>query len=107
MTALVLRTLVLGAALSACSPAGIADKLGRNAASSVVKPIVGQNLIGSQADAATRCILDNASASDVESLARDVGVEAGTSTVNTVRRIAYQPETLACLTQAGLPQLRF
>jgi hypothetical protein len=100
------RFLLLAVALTACSPADVADKVGRRAAESVVQPVVGRNLIGGQAAAATRCIVDNASAGDVEALARDYGVEAGTSTVNTVRRIAFQPETLACLTQAGLPALR-
>jgi len=50
-------------------------------------------------------VIDNATAAEVQALARDIAVEAGTLTVQTVATIAARPETVACLTAAGLPPL--
>ena len=98
--------MLIGIALmTACSPTEVADKVGRRAAESVVLPVVARALPGPQAEVATRCIVDNASAADVQLLARDVGVEAGTSTVMTVQRLASNPATLSCLAQAGISRL--
>lgn len=92
--------------LAACDPAQVADKVGRRAAESVVLPVVSASLPGPQAQSATICVIENASATEVQALARDVAVEAGTSTVQTIRTIGARPETLACLSRAGLPPLR-
>lgn len=91
--------------LAACDPAQMADKAGRRAAESVVRPVVGNYLSGAQADAATSCIVENASAEDVKLLARDLAVEAGSSTVANVLRIAAQPNTLACFARSGVPPI--
>lgn len=92
-------------ALAACDPAQMADKAGRRAAETVVRPVVGTYLSGAQADAATACIVENASAADVQLLARDIAVEAGSATVANVLRIAAQPNTLACFARSGIPPL--
>ena len=84
--------------LAACNPAEVADKVVARTAESVIAPVVGQ--------AATRCIVDNASRDELLSLARDVAVEAGTSTRATIRSIAARPATLTCLATAGLPPVR-
>lgn len=91
--------------LAACDPAQMADKAGRRAAETVVRPVVGNYLAGAQADAATRCIVENASADDVRLLARDIAVEAGSNTVANVLRIAAQPNTLACFARSGVAPL--
>lgn len=91
--------------LAACSPTDVADKVGRRAAESVVLPVVAQYMPGPQAEGVTRCIIDNASAAEIQSLARDLAVQAGSTTVQTVMGIATRPETLACITKAGLPPL--
>lgn len=96
---------VLLAVLAACSPADMADKVGRRAAETVVLPVVSKYLPGPQADAATRCIIDNARAEDIRLLARDVGVVAGSATVATVLRMAAEPATAACLSRAGIARL--
>lgn len=93
------------AAIAACSPVEMADKVGRRAAESVVLPVVSRGLPGPQAEVATRCIVDNAAAADVQLLARDVGVEAGTSTVMTIQRLAANPGAAACMAQAGITRL--
>ena len=92
-------------ALAACDPQAMVDKVGQRTAETVVRPVVGNYLAGAQADAATRCIVENASADDVRLLARDIAVEAGSNTVANVLRIAAQPNTLACLARAGVPPL--
>ncbi|MDP2740687.1 MAG: hypothetical protein Q8O82_18730 [Pseudorhodobacter sp.] len=101
-----LRAAVLAlVALTACSPTDVVDKMGRRAAETVVLPVVSRNLPGPAAQAATRCVIDNATAAEVQALARDIAVEAGTLTVQTVATIAARAETLACLAAAGLPPL--
>lgn len=95
--------LMLMTGLCACDLAEMADKVGRRAADSVVLPVVSRSLQGPQAQAATQCIVANASAAEVQSLARDVGVEAGTSTVATIAAIASRPDTRDCLGRAGAP----
>ena len=94
--------LVAGFGLAACSPQDVADKIGRRTAETVVRPIVDDRLAGPQADAATRCVVQNASAAEVQSLARDVGVYAGTSTEATVWAIVARSETQSCLAASGV-----
>ena len=96
--------LLLGLCVAACSPTDVADKVGRRAAETVVLPVVAQYLPGQAADATTRCIIENASANDIQSLIRDIGTVAGTSTVATVLGIAARPETAACIAGAMLPR---
>ncbi|NEY90773.1 hypothetical protein [Tabrizicola oligotrophica] len=92
-------------ALAACDPAQVADKVGRRAADTVVRPVVADYLPGGQAETATRCIVDNASAEDVKALAQDVGVGAGSRTVANVLRIAAEPGPASCLAAAGIAGL--
>ena len=95
--------LLLGVmALAACDPAQVADKVGRRAADTVVRPVVSDYVPAGQAEPATRCIVDNASAEDVKALAQDVGVGAGSRTVANVFRIAATPGAAACLAAANL-----
>ncbi len=96
---------VILAGLCACSPTDMADKVGRRAAETVVLPVVSEYLPGPQAQAATTCIVSNASASEVQALARDVAVVAGTSTVDLIFRMVQNPATMACLRNVGLPSL--
>ena len=88
--------------LAACSPQDVADKIGRRTAESVVRPIVDDRLSGAQADAATNCVVQNATAQEVQALVRDVGVYAGTSTEATVWAIVARSETQACLAASGV-----
>lgn len=102
MRALALFALV---ALAACDPQDFADKVGRRTAETVVMPVVASYLPSGQAQSATLCIVENASAAEVQALARDVGTRAGTLTVQNVRTIAARPETIACMARAGVPPL--
>lgn len=89
-------------ALAACDPQAAADNVARAAARSVVVPVVGQYLPGPAAETAAVCIIDNATAAEIQSLARDVGTRAGTTTVSTVLAVAGRPGTLQCLGTRGL-----
>ena len=93
-------------ALAACDPQEMAGKAVRRAAETVVMPVVNRDMPAGPAEAATRCILDAASASEIEGLARDVGVEAGTLTVQNIRTIATRPAAQGCFAAAGVPPLR-
>lgn len=93
-------------ALAACDPQEVADKAMRRAAESVVMPVVNQDMPAGPAQAATSCILDAADGAEIQGLARDVGVEAGTLTVQTIRTIARRPGAQGCFAAAGVPPLR-
>jgi hypothetical protein len=93
-------------ALAACDPQEVADKAVLRAAESVVMPVVNIDMPAGPAQAATACILDAASPAERQSLARDVGVEAGTLTIATIRSIATRPGAQACFAAAGVPPLR-
>ncbi|WP_374644684.1 hypothetical protein [Tabrizicola sp.] len=93
-------------ALSACDPAEMADKAVRRTAESVVFPVVNVDMPADPAQAATNCILDAASPDELRLLARDVGVEAGTSTKATIRDIALRPAAQACFAAHAVPPIR-
>ncbi len=92
--------------LAACDPQQIADSVGRRAAASVVLPVVQNDMPTPVARKATDCIVSNASAAEVQALARDVGVVAGTLTKANIRTIALRPEAQACFAAAGVPPVR-
>ncbi len=85
--------------------ASVADNVARRSARSVVLPVVSQYMPSGPAQLATDCVLNNASAGEISTLARDIGTRAGTSTVQTVAAIALRPGTTQCLTSQGLPML--
>jgi hypothetical protein len=89
--------------LSACSPQDVADTVTRQAAETVITPILDDYMPAPQAKGATVCILDNATPAELQGLARDVAVLAGTTTVQTVLAIAARPATQACLASVGAP----
>jgi hypothetical protein len=91
-------------AVSACTTNPI-DAVARASAKSVVLPVVQQRLPGPQAQAVAICVIDNANASEINSLARDVGTRAGTTTVQTIATILQRPDTLQCVLGAGIPGL--
>jgi hypothetical protein len=91
--------------LLACSPQDIASDVTRSAAETVVVPVLNDYMPAPQAKGAAVCILDNASPEEMRMLARDVGVSAGTSTVDNVLAIGTRPATLACFRSLGLSSL--
>ena len=92
--------------VAACDPGELADKAVRRTADSVVFPVVNLDMPAGPAQAATDCIVTSASPDEARLLARDIGVEAGSSTKATIRDIATRPATQACFAAAGVPPLR-
>ena len=88
--------------LGACTTGSISEDIARATAKSVVLPIVSERVPGPEAQVITSCIIDNATTQELFALARDIGVEAGTSTVQTVFGIATRPQTVSCITRNGL-----
>lgn len=101
------RVLILTAilALSACDPAELVDSALKRTAHSVVFPVVNIDMPAEPARLATKCILDAATQDELELLARDVGVEAGTATKATIRQIAVRPAAQACYAANGVPPI--
>jgi hypothetical protein len=92
-------------ALAACSPEKLATDVTRRTAKTVVLPVV-RDVAPPPADTlATECILTNASNAELNVLARNVGNEAGTLTIQTIRTIAGRPATRACIAGKGLAPL--
>lgn len=90
-------------ALAACDPQALADDVARRAANSVVLAVVQADLPAGPAQVATTCILDNATKPEIEALARDVGVVAGTLTRANIRTVALRPATQGCFAANNLP----
>lgn len=88
--------------LSACTPQGLADDVTRRAAVSVVQPVAAQGMAAPQAAKATDCVTRHASRDELQALARDVGVTAGTLTEANIRAIVLRPATQSCLAAAGI-----
>jgi hypothetical protein len=90
-------------ALAACDPGELVDSALKRTAHTVVFPVVNIDMPAEPARLATKCILDAASQEELQLLARDVGVEAGTSTKATIRQIAVRPAAQACFAANGVP----
>jgi hypothetical protein len=92
--------------VSACDPAEVADKALKRTVQTVVFPVVNLDMPAGPAQSATECILAEASPDELRLLARDVGVEAGSSTKATIRTIALRPGAQACFAASGVPPVR-
>ncbi len=92
--------------LAACDPQQVADKALRRTAESVVMPVVSRDMPAGVAATATQCILNAADQGEINMLARDVGVEAGTQTIENIRIIAERPTAASCFAAGGVPPLR-
>lgn len=92
--------------LAACDPAELVDSALKRTAHSVVFPVVNIDMPAEPARLATKCILDAASEAELQLLARDVGVEAGTATKATIREIAVRPAAQSCFAANGVPPVQ-
>ncbi len=89
-------------ALAACDPAELRSDINERAARSVIVNVLAGQYPRPQAEAATTCVIQNATQAELESLARDVGTRAGTTTVATIRAVDDRPATRTCLQSQGL-----
>ncbi|MBT9247574.1 hypothetical protein KM031_13930 [Gemmobacter fulvus] len=94
--------LLLLTALAACNPQTVAQNINTRAARSVVVPVMQNYMTAPQAEAAADCVIANASPAELQGLARDVGVRAGTLTVQNVANILRRPATASCMRARGI-----
>lgn len=88
--------------VAACSPQTMADNVNRRAARTVVVPVLQNYMTAPQAEAAADCVIVNATPAELSALARDVGVRAGTLTVQNVVNVVRKPATGACMRARGI-----
>jgi hypothetical protein len=107
-TARLAGALGLAAALGACVESRPADYIAREAAKDAVRPVLQRRLPGVPVEAAVNCVIDNASAGEILSLARAGAAGApDPATVETVVGILRREGTINCLATDGLsPFLR-
>lgn len=99
-----LLALLASLGLMACTPA-MQDNLARDAAKRAVRPVLAQRFPGVPLEPATDCIIDNATAQEIMTLAADAVTGPTASTVEIVGNIATRPDTIRCLAREGLPVL--
>ena len=90
--------------IAACTPQQ-QDELARDAARNAVRPVIQERLPGVPVEPATDCIIDNATAGEILSLAADAVTGPTANTVEIVSDILARRETLTCLATEGLPPL--
>jgi hypothetical protein len=88
------RVLVIFLVLAACSPQVVVDKTIARTAEVVISAVTGADV--------ARCVVDHAEPVELEVLARDIGVRAGTRTTAIIRGILDRPDTQKCLSRAHL-----
>ncbi|SMX47298.1 hypothetical protein [Maliponia aquimaris] len=90
--------------LTACTPQS-QDQIARNAARSALTPVVMEQFPGVPVEPTLNCLIDNASAQQIRTLAADALLGPNENTLQITRDIASKPETLRCLATTGLPAL--
>ena len=98
------RALILVLGLSACT-AEMQDELARDAARTAVRPVLEERLPGVPVEPAVDCVIDNATAGEILSLAADAVTGPTANTVEIVSDILARPDTIECLAVEGLPVL--
>ena len=88
------RIAVVFLMLAGCDPQVVVDKAIARTAESVISAVTGSEV--------ANCVVDHAQPIELQVLARDVGVQAGTRTTAIIRGILARPDTQTCLTRAGL-----
>lgn len=88
------RIVFLLLTLAACDPQVVIDKTIARTAQSVISAVTGADV--------ANCVVDHAQPVELELLARDIGVQAGTRTKAIIRGILARPQTQTCLSRAGL-----
>ncbi|WJY21967.1 succinate dehydrogenase [Fontisubflavum oceani] len=93
-------------ALASCNVAQeAADVIARDQARGVVNGIVAERFPGINAAPVTDCVIDNASAQEILSVAQAAVLGVNDQTVNTVTSILQRPDTIRCIAQNALISL--
>ncbi len=89
-------------ALSACVTDGIVQDTSRQAAKSVVTPIIVDKFPGRNTEAYSNCVIDNATTNEIFSLAKAAVTGVDQDTISTVVGISTRGDTLKCFVKAEL-----
>lgn len=89
--------------LAGCGEGSLPDIVAREAAKGVVRPIIVEKLPGVPPDLVTECIIDNASAAELTTLASEAATGISPRSTEIVVDIAARPEAIDCITREGLP----
>ena len=101
-----LVTLVaLTLALAACNPMELANVATKRAAEQVIVSVLSQELPAPVAQAAASCVVASASPEELRAIAADIGVMAGTQTVENIRNLALRPQVVQCFVSSSVPAL--
>lgn len=101
-----MRISVIALVLLAAGCADVQDQLAQDAARSAVRPVLADRFPGVPLEPATDCVIDNATAGEILSLAADATVgQPDAGTVDTVLTILTRQDTISCLATEGLPVL--
>ncbi|MEM9971969.1 MAG: hypothetical protein AAF762_12845 [Pseudomonadota bacterium] len=91
-------------AVTACTAAQ-QDTLAQDAAKRAVRPVLAERFPGVPVEPAVDCVIENATAQEILSLASDAVIGPTASTVEITTRIVSRPATIRCLAEDGLPVL--
>lgn len=83
----------------------MADALARQEAKQVINGVVDDRFPGVNTAPVTDCIIDNASASEILSVASASVTGVTDRTVNTVLDVAQRPQSVRCIANQGLTLL--
>ena len=92
-------------ALAACNPMELANAATQRAAEQVIVSVLSQELPAPVAQAAARCVVAEASPEELRAIAADIGVMAGTQTVENIRNLALRPQAVQCFVASSVPAL--
>ena len=101
-----MRGVLLLASLALAGCVEAQNEIAREAARSAVRPVLADRFPGVPLEPATDCVIDNATAGEIISLAADAATgRPDEGTVETTLSILTRPETITCLATEGLPVL--
>ena len=92
-------------ALSACNPMELANAATKRAAEQVIVTVLLQELPAPVAQSAASCIVAAATPEELRAIAADIGVMAGTQTVENIRNLALRPQAVQCFVASSVPAL--
>lgn len=98
----ILISVVPALLLSACAEDGLADQLARKQAKQAVNTVLADKAPGVSVEPATDCVIDNASASEILTLAGAGLTGPDAKDAELVLDIASRPDTLKCLLSSGI-----
>ncbi len=79
----------------------VQDEVARSAAKEAINPVLAQQFPGLPLNGVADCLIDNATAQEIATLAASSATGPTTATADLVGQIAARPETVRCLFEQG------